>query len=402
MKTSTNLSSNINGNLFVPQLSIDDVIKSIKTVNNKEIKVVYSPLQKTTTAYVVEEGKEQLIKPEDLPKELKAVKDSASLQLLLENSYARASYLSNGDVKLYMEQRGLGGGKEDRTSSYWKKLLSNVKELVEERSGGELGLKAFISYAWEDTSTDAGKANSKLQRWLEGLRDDLQGVGVSVFLDIGDMHGDMGKRMRENLDASDIILTINTPRYAQRATQVPQTNLGFEYELTLKKAEVNPKSVVTLHFDGELDKAYPESLKHFPRYDCRKLEDYSENLVGMKGLPGIIPTILGINVNEDAGYQSLVKQWREEKLNYLPEVNKEFVGRIEQLEKLEKALEDKPVQAISGKEGIGKSELALKYANDHAEQYKIVRWINAEPGNLKKEFKQIAQELAINTKGLKG
>ncbi len=398
----------------------DNIIRTITTVNGEEIKFIYSTLQKTVSAYVVEgkvdnKGKAEvdvteftekfqktvkLIKYEDLPKELVSVKDPVTFELLLENSYARTSHLSNGDVKLYIEQRGFGGGKEDRVSPYWQKLLSNIKELAEARAMEELALKAFISYAWEDTSTDVGKAaNSKLQRWLEGLRDDLQQVGVSVFLDIGDMHGDMGKRMRENLDESDLILTINTPRYAQRATSVPQTNLGFEYELTLKKAEINPKSVITLHYEGELDKAFPETLKQFPRYDCRSLEDYSESLVGNKGLSGIIPTILGINVKEDPEYQDLVQQWRQEKLNYLPEYNKEFVGRAEQLEKLKKALEAKPVQTIIGKEGIGKSELVLKYTNDHAEQYKIMRWINATPDNLKKEFKQMAQELAINTKG---
>ena len=138
MKTSTTLSNNINGNLFVPQLSIDNVIKNIKTVNNKEIKVIYSPLQKATSAYVIEEGREQLIKPEDLPKELREVKDPASLQLLLENSYTRASYLSNGDVKLYMEQRGLGGGKKN------KKAVSkdSNKNPVQERTTPQVELKA--------------------------------------------------------------------------------------------------------------------------------------------------------------------------------------------------------------------------------------------------------------------
>ncbi|MFI9435912.1 tetratricopeptide repeat protein [Streptosporangium sp. NPDC052375] len=58
-----------------------------------------------------------------------------------------------------------------------------------------------------------------------------------------------------------------------------------------------------------------------------------------------------------------------------------FVGRQEQLERLEPALRSGPgviTQAVVGLGGIGKSELALQYAHRHRDAYRLVWWITAE------------------------
>ncbi len=127
--------------------SSDNITKTITAINGEEIKFVYSLSDKKMSAGVIEgettgektgvetnatefteklQKTAKLIKHEDLPKEIAAVKDPVTFHLL----YARTSYLSNRDVKLYVEQRELGGGKEDRESGYRSKMLDQIRGLA--------------------------------------------------------------------------------------------------------------------------------------------------------------------------------------------------------------------------------------------------------------------------------
>jgi hypothetical protein len=49
---------------------------------------------------------------------------------------------------------------------------------------------------------------------------------------------------------------------------------------------------------------------------------------------------------------------------------------------------------------MGKSELAIAYANRHAGEYDMVRWLSSEGDKLSLEFNQLAIELGIDTKGM--
>jgi len=179
--------------------------------------------------------------------------------------------LDSGDWKLYLAQKGLGGGKDDRDLPAWGKLLNNIKALVDKSvfvhnkqtkndpTGEYVQPKLFISYAWE-----SGDTLAKLQRWLSALTQDLETLGVSVFLDIHDMTGAIEGCMRQNLEQGDIILTINTPKYRERALCVPKSNLGFECDLTFEST------------DGKL-----AVLNTLMRHDCRQQESYGEHLIGM-------------------------------------------------------------------------------------------------------------------------
>jgi tetratricopeptide (TPR) repeat protein len=89
----------------------------------------------------------------------------------------------------------------------FQNLLGNIAEHI--RVNGLVPPKCFISYAWEDRSTPKGEeANAKLQRWLLRLQGDLQKLGVTVYLDITDMDGDVKIYMREGIRESDHILVI--------------------------------------------------------------------------------------------------------------------------------------------------------------------------------------------------
>jgi tetratricopeptide (TPR) repeat protein len=295
---------------------------------------------------------------------------------------------------------------DGRTISAWDKLLKSIQDLWKARNPGKATLKAFISYAWEDTSTEQGKiANSNLQRYLENLRDDLQKAGISVFLDTSAMNGHIRKRMEYNLKASDVIITIHTPRFKARAEAVPQTNLGVEYELTLAKAQSILHGIFPLHYAGDFNDAVPVGLRGYLVRDCRNPATYSSVLVATKRPLGIIPAIYGIDCGGDQEYQSLIHQWRNEKLSNLPASNPYFVGREGLLTQIEKSLEQGvstiyQQQTISGLGGIGKSSLALAYAHKHGDKYKMKRWLNVEGSNIKIEFEQLASELGIDPKGM--
>lgn len=404
-------------------------IPSLIAATGEEVRFIYLSDQKKVTAYVVsspalhDHGKEvlRLVRSEDLPKELGAINDPEALKSFLANAYAKVTTFDNGDVKLYVEQRGVGRGKEDRNQESWNKLLAGIKDLAASNYasmiGGshkkqeDLAPQVFISYAWE---AEGSKELASLQRWLGGLRDDLQVAGMSVFLDIGDMTGSIEACMTENLAQSDIILTINTAKYNARATdKVSVTNnLRFEYHLTLERAAINPKSVIPLHYSATLEEAFGAigganelaGLKILWIRNCQNVETYGEQLVTTKGTDadtGLIPTIYniarGIDISNDGEYKQLVQHWREGKLNYLPSISPVTVERSEIFE-IEKALQaNDGKEVISGVSGSGKSELALKYAKDHAKEYAITRWLKA--ADLELEFKLMGGELALDTEG---
>lgn len=300
--------------------------------------------------------------------------------------------------------------KEETKNSPMQELLIGIKNLMLERNKNKKPTKAFISYAWEDLSTAEGKiANSKLQRYLETLRDDLQTAGIAVFLDIGDMHGDMKLRMKENLSNSDAILTINTPRFKARALATPQTNLGFEYQLTLEKAKIIPYGILPLHYSGSFDDAFGawgaekelKDLKGFLIRDCTKLENYEETLVAIQRPLGIIPAIYGIDAAGDAEYKRLIEIWRYKELSALPNTHTNFVGRKDQIAKIENSLhKSKKYVAISGMGGSGKTEAAILVANNNSNKYDVTRLINAEKDIIKSEFELMATKLGIDHVGM--
>jgi tetratricopeptide (TPR) repeat protein len=80
----------------------------------------------------------------------------------------------------------------------------------------------------------------------------------------------------------------------------------------------------------------------------------------------------------------------------LPAVATSFAGREEELDALDEALgvADRAVitQAITGLGGVGKSQLAARYVQRHAEGYDVVAWIRAEDGGIA-DLAQLAAKL---------
>ena len=167
----------------------------------------------------------------------------------------------------------------------------------------------FISYAWEDSRTDTGKATNAI--WharLSRIKEDLEKIGAQVFLDIYDMHGDMQARMQENIAKSDFIFLIGTPRLKTRLLQVPQTNAGFEWDHIKNKVALNKDCLLPLWFEGDFDAAFPNEVQKNLARDLREVDAHEPILAAYANPMGIIPNIF--DLHKRSADDAILQQYR--------------------------------------------------------------------------------------------
>lgn len=136
------------------------VIRELPTARTGEkVKLVYSEHTKVVTAYSIDDrGRETLIKREYIPKELRNIQSSLLFQRFLGNVYARTSSLSNGDLRLYIDARIKGGGKDDIDPNNEQNLANEIMSLV------KVGLKKIGEHSIKENivllvgRTGAGKS----------------------------------------------------------------------------------------------------------------------------------------------------------------------------------------------------------------------------------------------------
>ncbi len=170
-------------------------------------------------------------------------------------------------------------------------------------------IKCFISYAWEDNSTPAGKAkNDKCQNRLTRIKNDLGILGVDVFFDLYDMHGAMKLRMEQSLASSHFVFLIGTPRLVERLNSVPLTNAAFEYQHIKNKLLLDKDCLLPLCFEGDFGKAFPSEVCCNLIRDMRDEDSYEMMMAGLSNPMGIIPNIFGIhNLNANDTIKLLYK-----------------------------------------------------------------------------------------------
>lgn len=85
------------------------VIKELTAANGQKIQLIYSPIIKKVSACVTEDNKTIEIKNENTPKGLKCLNNAKVFEAFCNNIYAKVVTLSNGEYKLYIDHKGLGG-----------------------------------------------------------------------------------------------------------------------------------------------------------------------------------------------------------------------------------------------------------------------------------------------------
>lgn len=174
----------------------------------------------------------------------------------------------------------------------------------------------FISYAWEDTTTPAGRtANERLQGQLLRLERYLEKLGATVWLDVTSLHGNMNHYMETKLAASRYVLLIGTPRLKARIEQRPDSAVAFEFSRIQARNAADPTCLIPVLLEGDRDNAFPPGVQqHFVHDLCeegawpRKLAQ----LAGPNENCGLIPTLYGLTASSDkhtGAYKSYASAW---------------------------------------------------------------------------------------------
>jgi hypothetical protein len=174
------------------------------------------------------------------------------------------------------------------------------------------------------------------------LQDDLQRARLTVFLDLRDMQGNLDSTMRKHLEQSDFVIPILTPKFLERA-QDSSTNIAFEFGLTLKKAETNPASLLSILRSGSFPEVVKGPLaplmKHLI-YMGQKEVRLEALLSSISDSLGLIPVIYGISIRDKA-YAGILQEWRNNGLTRLPTLLSGTVERTVLLEQLPSRLPTK-------------------------------------------------------------
>lgn len=101
------------------KVDITGIAKHImQSVNGRQVELTYSLYKQKVSAEIInEDGEKIAVRNENLPNELKEISSPEIFSAFLKNTYAKVSVLSDGEYRLYINHRMLGGGKDDPEGS---------------------------------------------------------------------------------------------------------------------------------------------------------------------------------------------------------------------------------------------------------------------------------------------
>jgi hypothetical protein len=280
--------------------------------------------------------------------------------------------------------------------SSWRTLLMGIRNIA--KASGQTK-KAFISYAWPEDKAET----EKLQQWLSQLEADLELAGISTFLDIRDMSGGLEETMLAELNSSDFIIPILTPRFLERAHD-PKTNLAFEFRQTMERFKKSPACILPILREGGFRDVIKDELADLSKgliYTIQSNVKTEPFLVNLSNPLGLIPVIYGWNHvlrHEDRQvYQDLLTAWYASSLNHLPQPLPNAIEREELMKKLQASV---PIQVIQGMGGVGKTQLAVAHAHQCAKDKAFIYWINADKVSFPSDWSRLGIALGVNLTGL--
>jgi hypothetical protein len=206
--------------------------------------------------------------------------------------------------------------KSEQIKLIYQTTLNNISTIL--RNHVNRSKSVFISYAWEEKQED----NKSLQDLLWRISEDLRTVGITVYLDITNMKGNMESWMKESIDSSDFVMLIGTPRYKARASQ-NDTNVAFEFQLIQQKLNSTniTYTLLPLLYYGDFQTSFPSGVDKYLIRDFRDMGKYYHNLLGVAKPLGILPNIypeLEMNGRLHAEYMTIYELF-ETKIKLLEE-----------------------------------------------------------------------------------
>ena len=200
-----------------------------------------------------------------------------------------------------------------------KGFLGNVKKMIRDQAKLHLPTtvdetqrstmiqpQVFLSYAWEAANTPK---LTHLHTLLKQLNADLEMAGLTPWLDIKRMTGELKEQMRLGIQDSQYVLLIGTNRYAERTKPGSQTNVREELDFTLVEAKKSPDFLLPLMLEGDYSTTFPTTVSRHLIRDCRtwysleqgqwqSQENYIKGLTQLEDPIGILPSLLGLNRRE--------------------------------------------------------------------------------------------------------
>jgi len=181
-----------------------------------------------------------------------------------------------------------------KRENIFKELLYSINNYT--RDNKLTPPKCFISYAWEVDETK----KIVQQEWLTKLKEYLEILSVVVFFDLFDMELNLKATMLNNINDSDFVIIICTPRYKERVKMGSSNNARYELDTIMEKK----KEIIPIIYEGDFSESVPDEFKAYLAIDFTKAKDYIKNLVGYKNPKGIISTIFGIKPEQT--YENLI------------------------------------------------------------------------------------------------
>jgi tetratricopeptide (TPR) repeat protein len=233
--------------------------------------------------------------------------------------------------------------------------------------------KVLISYSHDSPA--------HMDRVLE-LADRLRKDGIDAILDQYETAPSEGwpKWVDRQIEEANFVLIVCTEAYFNRVrgTEKPETGRGVKWESLLTYQDIydndslNSKHIPVLLGDAE-ELHIPRPLRATDRYVLTDEQEYEKLYRRITGQPLVVKPELGT-------IRSLPPRQRQPAFkpahiwNVPHERNPVFTGRTEILEALRADLQKNKRQALSGLGGIGKTQIAVEYANRYRDEYTVVFW----------------------------
>ena len=355
-----------------------------------------------------------------------ALEEYAKFKTACEQEWIRAFALENVIKKI--EELACKKGLMHRA---FEAKLDEIKHLSQRKK--EENRECFISYAWE----------KDVQEWIKGsLAVDLKQAGMNVKLDAwGEIRpGEDPNTYMTKIGKVPFVIMVITPTYKDKWERWKKSEAGSGVATGIRMLMEHYHEMVTkqkgavfvIVRKGNSENAIPPLFKFSKSLDYNKDDDYFKNTLeiaatfhkledkvyfaALENFEEERKAILGKDLTSDDYTEAktwLKSRTEKRKVIYLPErksnasvtltvnapiPNSNFVGRKEELNRLDNALKKSQygTVALISEEGVksGKTEIAKKYFYEQLENYAYAFWVSAK-NSLSLEFKKIAERLKL-------
>ncbi len=233
------------------------------------------------------------------------------------------------------------------------------------------GHRLFVSYAATD------------REWAEWIAWQLEAAGYLVELQAWDFHPGQHfiERMDQALERADRVVAVLSEAY------LASPYASEEWRATLPRGRGEPVRLLPVRvaactlpplLSGRI---YIDLVLVDEAEATRRLRrGVAASVKGMRGKPAVAPAFPGRTDVPAAGTQPLFPGVGPA-ISNLPPRNPHFTGRAGLLGALEERLKaggSAALVAAHGLGGVGKTQLALEYAHQHANEYELVWWVAAD------------------------